>query len=101
VLTAVELDNQAPLAANEVDIVVIDGLLADKFAAAELPTAKACPQREFCGRECAPQRSRPFSAPLILAPQRLELSAQEARPSPRQRGEGGYEPLYQLDFPTS
>jgi len=62
VLTAVELDNQAPLAANEVDVVSINGLLADEFEAAELPTAKACPQREFCWREGASQRSRTFSA---------------------------------------
>ena len=81
-LTAVELDNQVPLAANEVDVVSIDGLLADEFEAAELPTAKACPQREFCWREGASQRSRTFSALLILPPQRLEPSAQETRPSP-------------------
>jgi hypothetical protein len=38
-LGAVEFDDQAPLAANEVDVVAIDGLLANKFKAAELPTA--------------------------------------------------------------
>jgi len=70
-LAAVEFENQAPLAANEVDTVAIDGRLAE-FEAGELPTANACPQREFCGRECTPQRSRPLSALLIFAPQRLE-----------------------------
>jgi hypothetical protein len=39
VLTAVEFDNQAALAANEVNVVSIDRLLADEFEAAELPTA--------------------------------------------------------------
>jgi hypothetical protein len=68
-LTTVELDNQMPLATNEVGVVPIDGLLAYKFEAAELPTANADPQSEFCGRERAPQRSRPFGALLILAPQ--------------------------------
>ena len=43
VLAAVEFDNQAPLATNEVDVVAIDGLLADEFEAVELPAAKACP----------------------------------------------------------
>ena len=45
VLTAVELDDQAPLAANEVDVVAIGGLLPDEFEAAELPAAYAHPQR--------------------------------------------------------
>jgi len=71
-LAAVEFDNQAPLAASKVNVVAIDRLLTDEFEAAELPTANAYPQREFCGRECAPQRSRSLSALLILAPQRLE-----------------------------
>jgi hypothetical protein len=75
VLAAVEFDNQASLAADEIDVISINGLLADEFEAAELPTAKACPEREFCGRECAPQRSRPLSARLILAAQCLEPSA--------------------------
>jgi hypothetical protein len=39
VLTAVDFDNQAALAANEVNIVSIDRLLAGEFEAAELPTA--------------------------------------------------------------
>ena len=56
VLTAVEFDNQTPLAANEVDVISIDGLLADEFEAAKLPVAEASPQREFCRRECAPLR---------------------------------------------
>jgi hypothetical protein len=68
-LTAVELDNQMPFATNEVGLVPIDGLLAYKFEAAELPTANAGPQSEFCGRERAPQRSRPLGALLILPPQ--------------------------------
>jgi len=68
-LTAVELDNEMPLATNEVSVVRIDGLLACKFEAAELPTANAGPQSEFCGRERAPRRSRPLGALLILAPQ--------------------------------
>ena len=50
-MAAVEFDAQASLAANEVDVVAIDGLLADEFEAAELSTAKACPQRELCWRE--------------------------------------------------
>jgi hypothetical protein len=74
-VAAVELDNQAPLATNGVDVVSIDRLLANEFEAAESPDANACPQREFCGRERAPQRSRPLSALLILTPQRLQLSA--------------------------
>jgi hypothetical protein len=74
-LAAVEFDDQAPLAANEVDLIAIDRLLANEFEAAELPTANACPQRKFWGREYAPQRSCPLSAFLILTPQRLEPSA--------------------------
>jgi hypothetical protein len=62
---------------------------------AELPAANAYPQREFCGSERAPQRSRPLSALLILAPQRLAPSVREAcpspQPSPRKRGEGGFQ----------
>ncbi len=74
-LAAIKLDNQPPPAANEVDVASIDRLLADEFAAPELPTANAPPQREFCGRECTPQRSRPLSPLLILAPQRPDPSA--------------------------
>jgi hypothetical protein len=55
VLAAIELDDQAPLAANKVRIVTIDGLLADKFEATELSSANASPQRQFCRRECPPQ----------------------------------------------
>ena len=55
VLAAVELDDQAPLAADKVHLVAIDGLLADKFEAAELASANALPQREFCCRERPPQ----------------------------------------------
>ena len=39
-LAAVEFDDQAPLAANEVEVVAIDQLLANEFEAAELPTAR-------------------------------------------------------------
>jgi hypothetical protein len=70
VLPAVELDNQTPLAANEIDVVAIDGLLADEFETTKLPAAKSCPQHEFCWRERAPQRSRALSALLLPAPQR-------------------------------
>jgi hypothetical protein len=59
-LAAIEFYDQAPLATHEVDVVAVDGLLADEFEAAELPTAKACPQREFCGR--APRSDRARSA---------------------------------------
>jgi len=48
-LAAIDLDNQAPLPANEVDVTAIDRLLLDKFEAVELPSANTCPQREFCG----------------------------------------------------
>jgi hypothetical protein len=72
-LTAVELDNQMPLATNEVGVVPINGLLAYKFEAAELSTANAGPQSEFGGRERPPQRSRPLGALLILAPQLSSL----------------------------
>jgi hypothetical protein len=75
VLAAVELDNQAPLAANKVDVVALDRLLANEFEAAELPAANACPQREFCRRECAPERSRTLNMLLVLAPQRGNPSA--------------------------
>jgi hypothetical protein len=47
VLTAVELDDQAPVAIDEVDAIAADRLLADEFEAAELPAANAGPQREF------------------------------------------------------
>jgi hypothetical protein len=53
VLASVELDNQAPFAANKVDVILTDWLLADKFVAAELPGADSCPQYELCGREGA------------------------------------------------
>ena len=69
-----EFDNQVPLATNEVGVAPIDGLLAYKFEAAELPTANAGPESEFCGRQRAPQRSRPLGALLILAPQLSSLS---------------------------
>ena len=55
VLAAIELDYQAPLAADKVHVIAIDRLLPDKFEAAELPSANACPQREFCRRERPPQ----------------------------------------------
>ena len=55
VLAAIELDNQAPLAADKVHVVAIDGLLADKFEATQLPSANVCPQGEFCRRERPPQ----------------------------------------------
>ena len=55
VLAAVELDYQAPLAADKVHIVAIDGLLADKFEATELPSANASPQCQFCRRKRPPQ----------------------------------------------
>ena len=42
-LATVELKYQAPLAADKVHVVAIDGLLADKFEAAELPSANTCP----------------------------------------------------------
>jgi hypothetical protein len=41
VLAAVEFDDQAPLTANKVDVVSIDGLLADKLEAAQLPSANS------------------------------------------------------------
>ena len=43
VLAAIELDNQAWLATNEIDIVAIDRLLADEFEAAQSASANACP----------------------------------------------------------
>jgi hypothetical protein len=55
VLAAVELDYQAPLTTNEVDVVAIDRLLTDKFEAAEAATANACPQRQFYRSQSAPQ----------------------------------------------
>jgi hypothetical protein len=55
VLTAIKLDNQAPLATDKVDVVPTDRLLANEFEAAELSAAKACPQREFCWSKRAPQ----------------------------------------------
>jgi len=65
VLAAVELDNQALFAATPSltlprlrgrvrEGVLTDGLLADEFEAAQLPAAKACPQRELCRRQGAP-----------------------------------------------
>jgi hypothetical protein len=81
VLAAVELDYQAPLAADKVRIVPIDGLLADKFEATELPSANASPQREFCRRECAAQRActlNPLPGGLPLTP---TLSPQAGRGS--------------------
>jgi hypothetical protein len=74
-LAAVEFDDQAPLAAHEVDVVSVDRLLADKFAATALPSANSCPERELRGREGAPQRPRPARALLIPAPQGLTPSA--------------------------
>ena len=55
VLAAVELDNQAPLTTDKVDVVVFDRLLASEFEAAASATAKARPQRLFDRRERAPQ----------------------------------------------
>ena len=55
VLAAVELDNQAPLATNEINVVAIDRLLASELEAAEPATPNACPQRQFCRRERPPQ----------------------------------------------
>jgi len=47
VLAAIEFGYQAPLAADKVHVIAIDGLLADKFEASELSSANACPQRQF------------------------------------------------------
>jgi len=55
VLAAVELDYQALLAANKVHVLPIDGLLADKFEATELPGADASPQQPVLG----PGEARP------------------------------------------
>src|SRR6516165_10225157 len=82
VLTAVELDNQAPLTTNEVDVVAIDRLLASEFEATELATANVGPQPQFCRRERAPQRSRALIALLVLTAQRGHPSAYEACPPP-------------------
>jgi len=81
VLASVELDNQAPLTANKVDIVSADRLLPDEFEAAELPAAKACSQRELCRGEGAPQHSRTLGALFTLAPQRLGPSGSPLTPT--------------------
>jgi hypothetical protein len=49
VLAAVELDYQAPLTTNKVDVAAIDRLVADEFEAAELPSANARPQQPVLG----------------------------------------------------
>jgi hypothetical protein len=54
VLAAVELDNQAPLTTDKVDVVARDLLLASEFEAAESATAKARPQRQFGRGKRAP-----------------------------------------------
>jgi hypothetical protein len=50
VLAAVKLDYQAPLAADKVRVVAIDGLLAEKFEAAELPSAMCVHKSLSSGR---------------------------------------------------
>jgi hypothetical protein len=47
VLAAVELDYQAPLTTDKVDVIAKGRLLASEFEAGESATAKACPQRQF------------------------------------------------------
>ena len=82
VLASVELDNQAPLTANKVDIVSADRLLPDEFEAAELPAAKACPQRELCRGEGAPQHSRTLGVEIFelsMTPERLFRLINEAK----------------------
>jgi hypothetical protein len=49
-LAAIKFDDQAPLTANEVDVVAAHWFLANGFEAAELATTNACPQQEF--RSC-------------------------------------------------
>jgi len=55
VLAPVELDNQAPLTTDKVDVVAIDWLLSSEFEASESATAKARPQPQFGRRERSPQ----------------------------------------------
>jgi hypothetical protein len=57
-----------------------------------LPTSNAGPQGKFCGRERAPQRSRPLGALLILARdyRASRLKSPSPRPSPREQGEGDH-----------
>ena len=63
----------SPFTTNKVDVIPIDGLLADEYEAAELPAANACPQREFCWRAGTPQRTGTLGAPIFLAVQRYIL----------------------------
>ena len=82
VLASVELDNQAPFAANKVDVILTDWLLADKFEAAQLPAAKTRPQYELCGREGAPQHSRTLGVEIFelsMTPERLFRLINEAK----------------------
>ena len=55
VLAAVELDNQTPLEADEVDVVAVDRLLANEFEASGLSGADTRPQRKLCRCGGAPQ----------------------------------------------
>ena len=62
VLASVELDNQAPFAANKVDVILTDWLLADKFEAAQLPAAKTRLQQPILGPREVRTRGRTLPA---------------------------------------
>jgi hypothetical protein len=55
VLAAIELDDQAPLTTDKINVVAIDRLLANEFEAAKSASANVGPQREFRRGECSPQ----------------------------------------------
>jgi len=92
VLATVEFDDQAPLAANEVDIVSIDGLLAD-----ELEPASCRPRMRVHNANSAavsPRRNdrarsvRLWSLPCSAATLLVEGFAPHPNPLPARRGEG-------------
>jgi hypothetical protein len=53
-LPAVELDNQPPVAADEIDVVRPNRFLANKFEPAELSIPKPSPKRGFSWGKRAP-----------------------------------------------
>jgi len=44
-LSAINLDDEAPFAADKIDVIRPERLLPDEFAAAELPVSKLLPQQ--------------------------------------------------------
>jgi hypothetical protein len=57
VLSAINLDDEAPIATNEIGVIWADRLLSHEFAAAELSISKPPPQQQLGAGSASPKRA--------------------------------------------